>query len=440
MSRRAIVVGAGLAGSEAAWQLAKRGVEVTLLEMRPHVMTPAHQSGRPGELVCSNSFRAESRENAVGLLKEEMQRMDSLILRCARETRVPAGGALAVDREGFARCVEQKLEESPGLEIVREEAETIPSTEGGPVVIASGPLTSEALAADIRRYTGEEQLHFFDAAAPIIIKESLGFNRLFRASRYNRGESDAYINCPLTRDEYGRFWEALVEAELHPVKDFEPAKLFEGCMPVEELARRGRETLRFGPMKPVGLVDPRTGQEPYAVVQLRQDNSEGTLYNMVGFQTRLKWGEQARVFRLITGLERAEFVRFGVMHRNTFLSAPALLEPSYQCRQNPDLFFAGQITGVEGYVESASSGLLAGINAARRVRGHEAVFLPPETAAGALAHYIARARPQGFQPMNVNFGLLPPWPRRVKKKRERNLLLAERALKALEDWQGGTES
>ncbi|ACX51721.1 gid protein [Ammonifex degensii KC4] len=426
-----VVVGAGLAGSEAAWQIARRGIRVILYEMRPHKMTPAHHTGYFGELVCSNSLRAESLENAVGLLKEEMRRLGSLVMQAAEANRVPAGGSLAVDREGFAAYITEALSSHPLIEIRREEVTSIP--DHFPTIIATGPLTSPALSAAIKELTGEEYLYFYDAVAPIVTLESIDQEKVFWSSRYGKGEP-AYINCPMTKEEYDRFYEALVTAERVPLKEFEKEIHFEGCMPIEVMAARGRETLLYGPLKPVGLIDPRTGKQPYAVVQLRQDNREGTLFNLVGFQTNLKWSEQKRVFRLIPGLERAEFVRYGVMHRNTFLNAPILLEPTLLCKKKPGLFFAGQITGVEGYVESAAAGLVAGINAARLVRGEKPLVFPPETAHGALLNYITTADPRHFQPMNVNYGLFPPLERKVRDKRRRRLLLAERALAVLEEF------
>lgn len=424
------VVGAGLAGSEAAWQAAKRGLQVILYEMRPNKYTPAHQTGDFAELVCSNSLRAASLENAVGLLKEEMRRLDSLIISCADKTRVPAGGALAVDRNLFARAVTERLENHPRVTIYRKELRAIPA---GITVLATGPLTSAAMAQSVKELTGEEYFYFYDAVAPIVTIESVNQEVAFWASRYGKGEA-AYLNCPMTKEEYERFWQALVEAERAPLKEFEKEVNFEGCMPVEVLAARGRDTLKFGPMKPVGLVDPRTGKQPYAVVQLRQDNAEGTLYNLVGFQTHLKWGEQERVFRLIPGLEEAEFVRYGVMHRNTYVNAPVVLEPTYQCKTKKDLFLAGQLTGVEGYVESASSGLVAGYNASRMARGLDTVVFPKETAHGALAHYITTANPRNFQPMNITFGLLPPLEEKIKDKKLRNRTISERALARLEEF------
>lgn len=427
MTERVVVIGAGLAGAEAAWQLAKRGIPVRLYEMRPGKMTPAHHTGYFAELVCSNSLRSDRLENAVGLLKEEMRCLDSLIMACAEEARVPAGGALAVDREIFARLVTERLSSHPLVEVVREEVTSLPEKEI--TVLATGPLTSEAMSRHLQSITGEEYFYFYDAAAPIVTAASIDMDKAFRASRYGRGED--YINCPLTEEEYRRFWEALVTAETVPLKSFEKEIFFEGCMPVEVLAARGPDTLRFGPMKPVGLIDPRTGREPYAVVQLRQDNRDGTLYNMVGFQTRLKWGEQERVFRMIPALARAEFVRLGVVHRNTYINSPRLLLPTLQLKKYPHVFVAGQISGVEGYVESAAMGLVAGINASRRYRGLAEVVFPPETAMGSLIRYITTADPRNFQPMNVTYGLFPPLPRRVKDRRQRNELLAQRALDQL---------
>ncbi|MFX4260906.1 FADH(2)-oxidizing methylenetetrahydrofolate--tRNA-(uracil(54)-C(5))-methyltransferase TrmFO [Pelotomaculum propionicicum] len=422
------VVGAGLAGAEAAWQIIKRGVKVRLYEMRPEKQTPAHRSGDFAELVCSNSLRSAALENAVGLLKEEMRRLDSLIINCADEARVPAGGALAVDRNIFARRVTEMLSHHPLVEVVRREINEIP--EDDVVILATGPLTSDALGEAVRSFTGSEYLYFYDAVAPIVTAESINMDRVFRYSRYGKGES-AYLNCPFTREEYITFWDALVKAEKAPRKDFEREVHFEGCMPVEALAARGRDTLRYGPLKPVGLTDPRTGKGSFAVVQLRQENNEGTMFNLVGFQTSLKWSEQQKVFRLIPGLEKAEFVRFGVMHRNTYINSPVLLESTYQSKNRPGLFFAGQITGVEGYVESASSGLVAGINAARLAQGKEPFIFPRETAHGALAHYITTADPGRFQPMNINFGLFPSPGVKFDDKKERCRLIAGIALKSI---------
>ncbi|MEW6541038.1 MAG: methylenetetrahydrofolate--tRNA-(uracil(54)-C(5))-methyltransferase (FADH(2)-oxidizing) TrmFO [Bacillota bacterium] len=432
MSGGAVVVGAGLAGAEATWQLVRRGVPTVLYEMRPQKRTPAHNTGEFAELVCSNSLRAEALTNAVGLLKEEMRRLGSLIMACADAHRVPAGGALAVDRELFALAVTERLKSHPLVTVRREEITAVPA--GEPVILATGPLTSDALADEIRRLTGHEHLYFFDAVAPIVTLESIDQERVFRSSRYDRGDP-AYLNCPMSREEYERFWEALVAAERAPRHGFERETHFEGCLPVEVIAARGRETLLFGPLKPVGLVDPRTHARPHAVVQLRQDNREGTLYNLVGFQTNLKWGEQRRVFSMIPGLEQAEFVRYGVMHRNTYINAPVLLDPTLELRNRPGLFIAGQLSGVEGYVESAAAGLAAGLNAARRSKGHDLLVFPPETAHGALLNYISTADSANFQPMNVNFGLFPPLPgKRLRRRPERNLALAQRALERLAAW------
>ncbi|MFZ5646332.1 MAG: methylenetetrahydrofolate--tRNA-(uracil(54)-C(5))-methyltransferase (FADH(2)-oxidizing) TrmFO [Bacillota bacterium] len=425
------VIGAGLAGSEAAWQIARLGVRVKLYEMRPEKTTPAHNTGGFAELVCSNSLRAASLENAVGLLKEEMRRLDSLIMGCADCHKVPAGGALAVDRDLFSAAVTGALQDSPLVEVVRQEVESIPS--GGIVVLATGPLTSDSMARSIKELTGQEYLYFYDAVAPIVTLESVDMEKAFFSSRYGKGEAD-YINCPMNKEEYQNFREQLAGAQRSPRKEFEKEVNFEGCMPIEVLAARGLDTMRYGPLKPVGLTDPRTGRRPYAVVQLRQDNAAGTLYNMVGFQTHLKWSEQLRVFRMIPGLEKAEFARYGVMHRNTYINSPVLLEPSYRCRIRPGLFFAGQITGVEGYVESASSGLVAGINAARLFRGESPLVLPPETAHGSLARYITSAEPGSFQPMNITFGLFPPLDNPPRDRKLRNSLYSKRALEELEDF------
>jgi methylenetetrahydrofolate--tRNA-(uracil-5-)-methyltransferase len=425
-----IVIGGGLAGSEAAWQLAERGFKVYLYEMRPHKLTPAHRTGFLAELVCSNSLGAEPIDKPLGLLKEELRRLGSLIISCADKTRVPAGGSLAVSRDDFARLVTEHIESHPNIRLIREEVTEIPP---GPVIIATGPLTSDALAQHIRELIGEEYLYFYDAIAPIVTYESIDMTKAFRASRYGRGGED-YINCPMTREEYYRFVDALLQAETIELRDFEKEdpKFFEACLPIEVIARRGREALAFGPLRPVGLVDPRTGKQPYAVVQLRQDDAAGTLYNLVGFQTNLKWGEQERVFRLIPGLEKAEFVRFGQMHRNTFINSPKLLLPTLQFRQRLDLFFAGQITGSEGYVGSTATGLVAGLNMARILRGEEPLVFPPTTMIGALCRYITDPRLKEFQPMKANFGLLPPLERRVKKKQARYIAYAERALRDLE--------
>ncbi len=425
---RVTIVGAGLAGSEAAWQLAQRGIPVRLIEMRPGASTPAHHTAYFAELVCSNSLRAAALTNAVGLLKEEMRRLGSVVMAAADAHRVPAGGALAVDRMGYAAAVTDAVRSHPLIEVVEERVDKIP--EEGVVIIATGPLTDGALAADIEAFCGGEGLHFYDAAAPIVTKESLDESVVYRASRYGKGEA-AYLNCPMNETEYKAFQQALAGAETAEVHGFENKKVFEGCMPIEVMAQRGEDTMRFGPMKPVGLPDPRTGKDPYAVVQLRQDNEEGTLYNIVGFQTHLKWGEQRRVFGMIPGLAHAEFVRYGVMHRNTYIDSPDLLNATMEARKRPGLFFAGQMTGVEGYVESAASGIAAAFGAAARVRGEEPAPFPRETALGSLTHYISHYEGKNFQPMNVNFGLMPPLPQRVPKK-EKNQKIADRALAALD--------
>jgi methylenetetrahydrofolate--tRNA-(uracil-5-)-methyltransferase len=427
------VVGAGLAGAEAAWQAANMGVRVRLYEMRPVRRTPVHQTEYAAELVCSNSLRGAGLENAVGLLKEEMRRLDSLIIREAVANQVPAGGALAVSREEFARGVTEALLAHPKIELVRAEVDAIPTQ--GTTIIATGPLTSEPLAQDILRFTGERYLSFFDAAAPIVAVDSINMEKVFRASRYGKGEGDEYLNCPLTRDEYEAFWEALVGAEkaMPHLPEDEQVPFFEGCLPVEEMARRGKDVLRFGPLKPVGLTDPRTGKRSWAVVQLRQDNAAGTLYNMVGFQTSLRWPEQKRVFRMIPGLEEAEFERLGVIHRNTFIKSPRVLAPTLEAKARPGLFFAGQMTGVEGYVESAAGGLVAGLNAARCALGEPPLLFPRETAIGSLLHYITHADPDHFQPMNIAFGLMPELPgEKIRDKRARKLAYAERALRTLD--------
>jgi len=430
-----IVIGAGLAGSEAAWQAAERGVKVTLYEMRPHKMTPAHTSGLFAELVCSNSLGSNLIDRALGLLKEELRRLGSLIIRCADKTALPAGGALAVGRQAFAQTVTEAVTSHPNITVHRQEVTAIP--EGVPTIIATGPLTSEPLAKAIAELTGQRYLYFYDAMAPIVTLDSIRMPPAWRQSRYDRdtGSGD-YINCPLNREEYYAFVKALLSAETIELRRFEKEdeRFFEGCLPVEVLAARGPEALAFGPMRPVGLRDPHTGKRPFAVVQLRQDNLAGTLYNMVGFQTNLKWGEQKRVFRMIPGLEQAEFVRFGQMHRNTFINSPLLLLPTLQFRKRPDLFFAGQITGSEGYVSATAGGLLAGLNAARLVRGLPPVVPPRETMLGALFHYVTQAEPDEFQPMKPNFGLLSPLSPPVRNKRRRYRAYAERALMALEAW------
>ena len=423
------VIGGGLAGCEAAWQAANLGVDVVLYEMRPVESTPAHTTAELAELVCSNSLGGNHLTSASGLLKEEMRRLGSLLIAVADETAVPAGSALAVDRHAFSRLVSERIAAHPRITVIREPVDSIPE---GLCIIATGPLTSPQLAEEIQRLTGAHDLYFYDAAAPIIAAESLDTDKGFWAGRYGRGGDD-YFNCPMNKEEYLSFREALVHAERHEGHIDEPLRFFEGCVPIEELASRGVDTLRFGPLRPVGLVDPATGHRPYAVVQLRKENKEGSLLNLVGFQTRLKWGEQRRVFRMIPALAEAEFVRYGVMHRNTFLNAPRVLRPTYQWRQRDTLFFAGQITGVEGYVESAGSGLIAGRNAALLAKGQKPKTLPPETMLGALAEYITTADPRHFQPMNANFGLLPSGIR-VKNRALRKQVLAERALNALDAW------
>ena len=424
------VIGAGLAGCEAVTQLTRHGIPVILHEMRPVKSDEAHKTAYFAELVCSNSLRAGNIENAVGLLKEEMRRLGSLIMQKADEHQVPAGGALAVDRDGFAAAVTEAVKANPLVTVIHEEVTDLESLEGT-VIVASGPLTSDALFADIKKLLKSEYLHFFDAAAPIVTADSLDYDKVYRASRYDKGGAD-YLNCPFyTKEEYVAFWEALCNAESAPVKDFEH-DVFEACMPIEEMAARGEDTMRFGPLKPVGLIDPRNGKEAYAVVQLRQDNAAASLYNLVGFQTHLKWPEQRRVFGMIPGLENAEFVRFGVMHKNTYLNSPQLLNKHFNLRSNKRFYFAGQMTGVEGYVESAASGLMAGLAAARAVLELPEVEFPDVTAHGALANYISNPAIENFQPMNINFGLIPPLTVRIRKKREKNAQIAARALEALD--------
>ncbi|WP_347550362.1 FADH(2)-oxidizing methylenetetrahydrofolate--tRNA-(uracil(54)-C(5))-methyltransferase TrmFO [Pseudalkalibacillus hwajinpoensis] len=430
MSKHVTVIGAGLAGSEAAWQLAKRGVNVHLYEMRPKKQTPAHHTDKFAELVCSNSLRANTLTNAVGVLKEEMRMMDSVIIKSADECAVPAGGALAVDRHEFAAKVTENVKNHPNVTVFSEECTTIPE---GPTIIATGPLTSKDLSDQLKALSGEEYLYFYDAAAPIIETESIDMNKVYKKSRYDKGEA-AYLNCPMTEEEFNSFYEALISAETVPLKEFEKEIFFEGCMPIEVMAQRGHKTMTFGPLKPVGLEDPRTGKRPYAVVQLRQDNASGTLYNIVGFQTHLKWGPQKEVIRLIPGLENADIVRYGVMHRNTFINSPNLLKATYQYKSRENLFFAGQMTGVEGYVESAASGLIAGFNAARLMNEEEPLVFPEETALGSLANYITTANPDNFQPMNANFGLFPPLEARIKGKKERNETIATRALETIQNF------
>ena len=422
------VLGAGLAGSECAWQLARRGIRVRLWEMKPEKMSPAHQSPYFGELVCSNSLRSDELTNAVGLLKAEMRAMDSLIMASADANKVAAGGALAVDREGFARQITETLEQHPNVEIIRKEALDIPD---GEVVIATGPLSSDAIAEKIASLCPDSDLHFYDAVAPIVTLDSVDMDSAFFASRYDKGTAD-YVNCPMDKEEYLAFVRELVSAKEASVHGFDDGGVFEGCMPVEVMARRGVDTLRYGPMKPVGLIDPRTGRENYAVVQLRRDNADGTIYNIVGFQTHLTWGEQKRVFSMIPALRNAEFVRYGVMHRNTYLNSPKLLDRYYRLRSDTRISFAGQMTGVEGYVESAASGLLVGIETAARVLGLESVDFPQETAIGALGLYISGGSVGDFQPMNINFGIIKPLEYRVKGKRNKNAEISNRSLAIIE--------
>lgn len=425
------VVGAGLAGSEAAYQLAQRGVKVNLIEMRPVKQTPAHHTDKFAELVCSNSLRGNALTNAVGVLKEEMRQLDSLIISAADKARVPAGGALAVDRHDFAGYVTETLKNHPNITVLNEEINSIPE---GYTIIATGPLTTDKLANEIVEATGKDQLYFYDAAAPIIEKDSIDMNKVYLKSRYDKGEA-AYLNCPMTEDEFNTFYDALMEAEVAPVNEFEKEKYFEGCMPFEVMAERGRKTLLFGPMKPVGLEDPKTGERPYAVVQLRQDDAAGTLYNIVGFQTHLKWGAQKDVIRLIPGLENVEIVRYGVMHRNTFINSPDVLTETYELKGREELYFAGQMTGVEGYVESAASGLVAGINVAHKMLNKGEVIFPRETMIGSMVYYISHAKNEkNFQPMNANFGLLPTLEKKVKDKKLRYEKLADRALTYLDNY------
>ena len=457
------IVGGGLAGSEAAWQAASLGVPVTLHEMRPVRPTAVHKTDRLAELVCSNSFRGDKLDNAVGLLKEEMRRLGSLVMRVAEECRVPAGAALAVDRERFAETITAALEQHPLITIARDEVMTIPvSSEREPVILATGPLTSDALSADLRQLVGQDYLYFYDAISPIVLAESIDAGKVFRQSRWDRntaglkagmttaqaagpacgaddGQGD-YLNCPMTREEYARFYDAIIHAESATVRDFDKEKFFEGCLPIEVMAHRGEDTMRFGPMKPVGLVDPKTGRSPYAAVQLRQDNIAGDHYSLVGFQTQLKWGEQERVLRLIPGLEHAEFVRFGMVHRNTYVNGPMVLADTWQVRSRPSLFLAGQMSGVEGYVESAASGLLAGLNAASLATGQPVMPAPKTTAIGALAYYVSHANPAHYEPSNITFGIMPALapdalPRgKSKDKLAKKLAVAERALTDLQTW------
>ncbi|MBN1486010.1 MAG: methylenetetrahydrofolate--tRNA-(uracil(54)-C(5))-methyltransferase (FADH(2)-oxidizing) TrmFO [Anaerolineae bacterium] len=437
MEKEITVIGGGLAGSEAAWQIAQRGIKVRLYEMRPAKTTPAHTTDKLAELVCSNSLGSDLTGRAPGLLKEELRRLGSMVIAAADAHRVPAGSALAVDRDGFAQEVTDRIMTHPNITVVRQEITTLPQTQE-PVIVASGPLTSDKLAQSIQALTGQKSLAFYDAIAPIVTLESIDFSKAYRASRYGKGESEAgdYVNCPLNEEEYTRFVEALINAERIELRDFEldDPHFFEGCLPVEILAERGPKALAFGPLRPVGLRDPRTGRWPHAVIQLRQDNAAGTLYNMVGFQTNLRYGEQKYVFQMIPGLEKAEFVRYGSMHRNTYLNAPSLLHPTLQLREQPTLFFAGQVAGLEGYAGNVAGGWLAGFNAARMMQGKPPLVLPEETMAGALMHYITHADPETFQPMKANFGLVPPLEERIKGKRARGDARAERALEVLDKW------
>lgn len=424
------IIGAGLAGCEAAWQVANRGINVRLYEMKPHKKTPAHNSHTFAELVCSNSLRSDMLENAVGLLKEELRRLGSLIIECADCTRVPAGGALAVDREGFSQAVTNRILAHPNIEVISKEVTSL--SKDVITIIATGPLTSDVLSKHISELVGGDSLYFFDAAAPIVRLDSINMDIAFKASRYNKGDAD-YINCPMNKEQYLVFYESLINAETVQRKEFENTKVFEGCMPIETMAKRGVDTIRFGPLKPVGLNDPKTGEAFYAVVQLRQDDKAATLYNMVGFQTNLKWGEQKRVFSMIPGLENAEFERLGVMHRNTFLNSPTLLDSAYRLKLQPNLFFAGQMTGVEGYVESTSSGLVAGINAVRQFRQLEDFIFPGNTAIGALSRYISNPSTVKFQPMNVNFGIMDSLQERIRSKKERYSIVSQRALASIDE-------
>jgi len=426
-----IIIGGGLAGCEAAWQLLNKGHSVTLYEMKPEKFSPAHQSSHLAELVCSNSLRSNLTDNAAGLLKEEMRRLNSLIMKAADETCVPAGKALAVDRYAFSRFIEDKLNAFPNLTLIKKEVIDIPSD--GIVIVATGPLTSDGLSQSISKITGSSYLYFYDAISPIIEGDSIDHEKVFRASRYDESGQGDYLNCPMEKEEYEFFWKTLIEAETVPLREFEEFKYFEGCLPVEVIANRGIATLLFGPMKPVGLIDPKTGKQPYAVIQLRQENQEATLFNMVGFQTKLTWPEQRRIFRMIPSLENAEFARYGSVHRNTFINAPALLEKTLQLKNNDRIFFAGQISGVEGYIESTAMGLMAGLSVSALHKGYTFLPPPPVTAIGALLNHITRAESRLFQPMNINWGLFPPLPQKVKK-RERGKYHALRALESLTSW------
>ena len=432
MPKNVTVIGAGLAGSEATWQLAKRGIHVDLYEMRPKKETPAHETGEFAELVCTNSMRSNQLSNAVGLLKEEMRHLDSLIMKAADKTQVPAGGALAVDRDSFSKYVTDTLRGLENVIVHEEEVTEIPKD--GITIIATGPLTSDALAGQIQKFSGTDSLHFFDAAAPIVAADSIDMNIVYKKSRYDRGEA-AYLNCPMTKEQYEKFSQELINAETAQLHGFENSDVFEGCMPIEVMAARGAKTMLFGPLKPVGLEDPHTGKTPYAVVQLRQDNAAASMYNIVGFQTHLKFGEQKRVFSMIPGLENARFVRYGKMHRNTYMASPEVLTAFYEAKEQPGLFFAGQMTGVEGYVESAGSGLVAGINAAREAMGKDTVAFPKDTALGSMANYITTTSAKHFQPMNASFALLPPLEgKKIRKKRERHEKVSERGLASLDEF------
>jgi len=429
---KVIIVGGGLAGAEAAFAASKLGVEVVLYEMRPERMTPAHKTPYLAELVCSNSLKADTPDTASGLLKAEMRLLGSIVLEAAEAARVPAGKALAVDREVFAKYITHRLESAENITVIREEVKSIPRER--PCIIASGPLTSDALSQSIKEFLGEDNLSFYDAISPIVDGESIDYDKVFWGDRYGEAGKGDYLNCPLTREEYELFYNELINAECVPFKEFEEPRYFEGCMPIEELARRGKDTLLFGPMKPVGLIDPKTGKTPYAVVQLRKEDREGRMFNLVGFQTKMKWPEQQRVFRLIPGLERAEFLRFGSIHRNTYINSPRVLLPTLQTRKDETLLFAGQITGVEGYVESAATGIIAGINAAKVAKGEQPLVVPEETMIGALIRYITDPSKKEFQPMNANFGLLPPLKVRVRNRQKRRQLLYQRALERMKEW------
>ncbi|MCT7892826.1 MAG: methylenetetrahydrofolate--tRNA-(uracil(54)-C(5))-methyltransferase (FADH(2)-oxidizing) TrmFO [Lactobacillus iners] len=431
MPERVTVIGGGLAGSEATWQLAKRGIEVDLYEMRPVKMTPAHETGNLSELVCTNSMRSNQLSNAVGLLKEEMRQLDSLIMRVADETAVPAGGALAVDRDSFSKKVTQIINELPNVHVHNEEIKDIPKE--GINIIATGPLTSDSLATKIKEFCGSESLHFFDAAAPIITAESIDHNIVYKKSRYDKGEA-AYLNCPMDKEQFVNFYNNLITAETAELHEFEKNNVFEGCMPIEVMAKRGEKTMLFGPLKPVGLEDPKTGKLPYAVVQLRQDNASASMYNIVGFQTHLKFGEQKRVFSLIPGLANAVFVRYGKMHRNTYISSPEVLNSTYETKLCKNLFFAGQMTGVEGYVESAGSGLVAGINASLRAIGESPIVFPKNTAIGSMANYITSTSAKNFQPMNASYSLMPQLEKKIRNKQERHLMQSKIALDELNEF------